>query len=154
MATLEIRNITQNEKDEILKLARLLVENYEDRNSMNYNQIMDNLRNGINERIIDFKSIWYDRELAGYFHLGLKNDSVIEMYFLYVYDDFRKKGVGSHVIEHAIYQAVAKQRKLQIEINRKNKIGTRFLSDMGFKEVSQPNSETIIFEVNPLGMRR
>ena len=37
MATIEIRNVTQNEKEEILKLARNLVEEYEDKNSLNYN---------------------------------------------------------------------------------------------------------------------
>lgn len=148
MATIEIRNVTQNEKEEILKLAKSLVEEYEDRNSSNYTNAIETMRVGINQRIVDFKSIWFDRQLAGYFHIGKKDENIIEVYFLYVYENFRKKHIGSQVLEHAVIQASNRNKILQIQVNEKNKYAIKFLSEFGFNKVKSNTSNSVLFEVD------
>ncbi|WP_412032484.1 GNAT family N-acetyltransferase [Malacoplasma muris] len=148
MATIEIRNVTQNEKEEILKLARNLVEEYEDKNSLNYNQMVEKMRAGINQRIVDFKSIWFDRQLAGYFHIGKKDEQIIEVYFLYVYENFRKKHIGSQVLEHAVIQASNRNKILQIQVSENNAYAIKFLTEFGFKKTNSNDSNVVVFEVD------
>lgn len=149
MATIEIKPITQNEKEEILKLARNMVEGYEDRSTAYYNKVMEEMRAGINQRIIDFKSIWFDKELAGYFHLGKKDENTIEVYFLYVYPDFRKKSIGSYILENAVIQAANRNKILHLSVSVKNKYGIKFVSEFGFKQVKSADPDTVLFEVDP-----
>ena len=156
MASIEIRPINQNEKEEIIKLSKTLVDTYENKDADYYNQILENFKHGINDRIIDFKSIWYNGELSGYFHLGKKDETRMELYFLFVIEEFRKKGIGSHVIEHAIYHSFHKKRKLYIEVSKKNTYAIKFLTDFGFKTVNDGDKVknfVVAFEVNPRAVK-
>lgn len=155
MATIETRPISQNEKDEIIKLSRMLIDTYESKDTDYYTLILDNFKYGINERIIDFKSIAYNKETAGYYHLGKKDDNTLEIYFLFVMEEYRKQGIGSYIIADAIQYAYRLKRKLYIEVSKKNTYAIKFLTNFGFEktEVSGNNKNHLIaFTCDPYNL--
>lgn len=90
---------TESDIPVIFGLAKGLIDDYEDKTSIPYEEVLDWMRRKISKQIDRYTCVYKDGEKAGYFCLT-DGEEKAELDDLYVLEPFRNRGIGTCIIRH------------------------------------------------------
>ena len=122
----------------IFDLCRALIDQYEDIASIDYDRVLAWVRRKIEENISEYRRILADGAHAGYFRLCPAEDGW-ELDDLYVFPEFRSRGIGTAVIRHC-----CEQGSVMLYVFRKNTGALSLYRRLGFREVGTAGETRLI----------
>ncbi len=113
----------------IFGLNKELIDRYENVTEINYAKVMKIIRNGIKERIGEYKKIVCGGETAGYLLISERADCA-ELEDLFLYPDFQNKGIGTAIVKDIIANT---QKPVFLYVFVKNDGAVRLYRRLGFE---------------------
>ena len=130
---IEIKSIDDSHLDLIFNLNKNLVDKYENILEIQYDKVLNWIRNNINDNAKYFNAIYYKKELAGFFSFS-KTNLGYEIDSLFVFDKFQNLGIGTFIIKHClnsvdceVFLYVFKQNKA---FNLYKKLGFKIIKEI------------------------
>ena len=120
----------------IFSLSKALIDQYEDMSSIDYEKVLQWVRNKIESEITTYTRICSRGETVGFYRLHEENGET-ELDDFYVLSPFRGKGIGTAVLEKCIFES---KTPMFLYVFKKNEDAIRLYQRMGFvwvKDVSK-----------------
>ncbi|MGM9874134.1 MAG: GNAT family N-acetyltransferase [Bacilli bacterium] len=86
----------------IFKYSKQLIDEYENISAINYEKVLDFVHKKIIDKIDEYNTIYIDNIKVGYFHFSRNEEGKYEIEDLYVFEQFRNKGIGSKIISNCL----------------------------------------------------
>ena len=88
----------ESDIETIFSLSEALINQYEDKNLIDYEKVLNWVRRKITGNIACYTRVQMDGKIVAYFHLDDQAEQ-IELDDLYVLPQFRGKGIGTKILE-------------------------------------------------------
>lgn len=131
--------------EQIYTFCKDTIEQYET-DPIPMEQVLAWCHRKIESQLEDYRVILADGEKAGYVHLSEEADGRLELDDLYLFPEFRGKGIGSNVLRQAIEQANQKQKILFLYVFRENEGAIRLYKRNGFAITAKAGNSRWIME--------
>ena len=131
--------------EQIYTFCKDTIEQYET-DPIPMEQVLAWCHRKIERQLEDYRVILADGEKAGYVHLSEEADGRLELDDLYLFPEFRGKGIGSNVLRQAIEQANQKQKILFLYVFRENEGAIRLYERNGFAITAKAGNSRWIME--------
>lgn len=99
MDQITYKQATSDDIEPIYGLCKHLIDEYENREGIDYNKVLTWVHRKIEKSIESYTAIYWHRQKAGYFHFFQREDGIYEMDDLYLFPPYRNRGIGSQVME-------------------------------------------------------
>lgn len=129
----------------IYTFCKELIEQYET-DPIPMEQVLAWCHRKIENRLPEYQVIVANGEKAGYVHLSEEADGRLELDDLYLFPEFRGKGIGSTVLRQSIGQAKRKQKILFLYVFCKNEGAIRLYERNGFVITAKAGNSRWIME--------
>lgn len=101
---LEYRAAELSDADCIFRMAKQIIDDYEDAKAIDYAKVLAWVRRKIEKCIGEYVCVFCDGEKAGYYRLHPENGK-LELDDLYILPPFQNRGVGTAVLEKCLAEA-------------------------------------------------
>jgi ribosomal protein S18 acetylase RimI-like enzyme len=115
--------------DALFAFNKELIDNYEDKSSIEYDKVLKWIRNKLETNINAYTRIIIDGKKAGYFSF-LLSGKTMELDDLYIFPEYRNKGIGSAVIEKCLSET---KLPIILYVFNKNSGAVRLYERFGFE---------------------
>ena len=88
----------------IFELNRELMHLYEDLTAIDYEKVLEWVKNNIRQQLPYFRRVMMDEQLAGYFCL-CPSEGKWELDSLFILSAYRNRGIGTAVVKHCLAQS-------------------------------------------------
>ena len=112
----------------IFSLSKALIDQYEDVASIDYEKVLQWVKNKIESEITTYTRIYSQGETVGYYRLHEENGET-ELDDFYVLPSFQGKGIGTAVLEKCIHET---KTPMFLYVFKKNEDAIRLYHRMGF----------------------
>lgn len=85
--------------EQIFQFNKSLIDTYETIENIDYEKVLGWVRRKIEKCIKDYTAVFVNDEKVGYYHFYKNQDGEYELDDLYIFSEFRNKGIGSVIIE-------------------------------------------------------
>ena len=127
---------------QIFRLNKELIDRYEDTDAINYEYVLNWVRQNIEHQLPHFRRILADGELAGFFCLVPLEDR-FEGDSLFVLPSFQNRGIGTQVLKYCKEQS---NNNMFFYVFRRNQDAIRLYERMGFRIVKEVGTTRYIME--------
>lgn len=129
----------------VFRMARELIDTYEDFSSIDYQKVISWVERKIAEDIHEYVCVWYQGEKAAYYRLHPDGDQT-ELDDLYVLPHFRNRGIGCTILQKCLEEASA---PVFLYVFTRNVKAISLYSRFGFRTVRQVGKTRQIMEWFP-----
>lgn len=119
--------------DGIFKMAKELVDTYEDLTTIDYDKVLHWMYRKISDQIDAYTCVYADGDKIGYYHL-MNDQQSTEIDDFYLLPSFRNMGYGSQILHACIQQAAS---PMFLYVFRDNAGAIRFYERHGFQIAEQ-----------------
>lgn len=124
-------NANKDDIENIFNFAKELVNTYEDLSKIDYDKVMAWVKRKIETNINEYNVIMYDGEKVGYYkETYCEDEAKIEIDDLYIFQEYRNKGIGSEIFKMILNRA---QKPVFLYVFVKNYRAINLYFRMGFK---------------------
>ena len=116
----------------IFELNNQLILTYENLESIGLDRVLGWVHKKIQNRIQEYTTIYADGEKAGYYHFYRNEEGELELDDLYVFPEFRNRGIGSNVISRCCSSA---REPVMLYVFIRNHPAAALYQRMGFEIV-------------------
>ena len=127
---------------QIFRLNKELIDRYEDTDAINYEYVLNWVRQNIEYQLPHFRRILADGELAGFFCLVPLEDR-FEGDSLFVLPPFQNRGIGTQVLKYCKEHS---NNNMFFYVFRRNQDAIRLYERMGFRIVKEVGTTRYIME--------
>ena len=136
---LEYKAAEMQDAPVIFSLNRQLIDQYEDKDKIDYAWIMDWVKRKILRDLAQYKSVWYQGRKAGYFLLR-ETEGLLELDDLFVLEDFQDLGIGTEILRHCIETGCDKGLPICLFVFIRNERAVKLYERMGFRIIDGKNA--------------
>lgn len=135
---------TAREEDieRLFALEKELIDTYEDRESIDYDKVLDWVRRKLEKQVGQFTRVLRDEVLVGYYHLT-PGEGKWELDDLFIFPEYRGQGIGAKVLERCFAQA---EGPIFLYVFVKNDGAVRLYERMGFRVTQKVEQTRYIME--------
>lgn len=99
-----MNKITYNQADicdvePIYRFCKQLIDDYEDTESIDYDKVLEWVRRKIEKFIDEYTKVCLSGETVGYYRFYRNGDGEYEIDDLYVFPEYRNRGIGTEIIK-------------------------------------------------------
>lgn len=116
----------------IFELNKQLILTYENLESIDLDRVLGWGHKKIRNRIQEYTTIYADGKKAGYYHFYRNEEGELELDDLYVFLEFRNRGIGANVISRCCSSA---REPLMLYVFIRNRRAAALYQRMGFEIV-------------------
>ena len=124
----------------IYDLNIMLIDQYEDLESIDYEKVSKWIKNKINSHINEYTCIYFRGVKVGYYRLVLGEDET-EMDDFYVFPEYQCKGIGTFVLNQCITNSM---NPVFLYVFRRNTRAIRLYQRMGFVTIETVGNTRLI----------
>ena len=141
---MELRFATATECDieKIYESNKELIDAYEDVENIDYDKVLKWVYKKIETNIDEYIAVFLDGKKAGYYHF-YPSEGKMELDDLYIFPEFRSKGIGSAVIQKCIEES---DSSIFLYVFAKNVRAIALYEKLGFKIVKNIKDTRYIME--------
>ena len=129
----------------IYTLCKKHIEQYES-DPVPMDPVLAWCRRKIETKIGEYEAVFVDGKKAGFVHLSQLPDGNLELDDLYLFADFRGKGVGTALIRRAVSQAKVQRKQLLLYVFRANERALRLYQREGFVIKAKAGNSRYVME--------
>lgn len=96
---LNYRNANQDDYSSIYEIQKKYVLRYEDPTIVNMKDILERIEMNLQSNIETYTCVLLDEDVVGYYRMEEDYDFFYNLSFLYVKKEYRRKGIGSQIID-------------------------------------------------------
>lgn len=139
---------TAEDIGQVYRLCKQLIDDYEDVATIDYDRVLKWVYRKIENAIEEYTVIYADGEKAGYCHFYRNEDGVYEIDDLYIFPEYRNRGIGSAAIRKCC-ESVEEPVMLYVFI--KNERAVSLYKRLGFEVAETIHGSRYIMkrEANP-----
>ena len=82
----------------IYLLTKDLIDKYENIKNINYDMVLNWIKDKINKSINEYTSVYLDDKKCGYYHFYRNEEGIYEIDDLYILGNYQNRGIGTYVI--------------------------------------------------------
>lgn len=98
-AELSYKKATKDDIEPIYELCKQLIDKYEQTDAIDYPKVLNWVRKKIESSVDEYTAVYANGVKAAYYHFYKNEKAQFEIDDLYVFTEFRNKGIGSAVIK-------------------------------------------------------
>ena len=83
-------------------LSKDLIDRYENIENINYDMVLNWIKDKINKSINEYASVYLDDKKCGYYHFCRNEEGILEIDDLYIFKEYQNKGIGTYVINNIL----------------------------------------------------
>ena len=126
----------------VFQLNKDLIDQYEDVTHIDYDRVLQWVRQNIEQQLPHFRRVMADDKLAGYFCL-IPTEDKWELDSLFVLPPYQNQGIGTQILEFARKEA---HGNLFFFVFKENTNAIRLYERMGFRIVKEIHKTRFIME--------
>ena len=84
----------------IYQLCKQLIDDYEHLESIDYPKVLVWVGKKLESSIDTYTAVYADGQKAGYYHFYKNEDGLYEIDDLYIFPEYRNRGIGTQIITH------------------------------------------------------
>lgn len=142
---IEFKNAGAEDIEEIYKLEKKLIEDYETEKGLDFEKVFAWVRRKIEKNIGKYKCIYFDGAKAGYFCLN--DGDKMELDDLFVFEKYRNRGIGTEVLKYAASAAGSKGKGVYLYVFAKNRGAANLYLKNGYKIVKKVSESRYIMSM-------
>ncbi|MGM9618552.1 MAG: GNAT family N-acetyltransferase [Oscillospiraceae bacterium] len=142
MMTLTYAPAQEADIEAIFAFNKEQIDRYEDTAAIDYEKVLGWVRRKLRQHISEYMCIRVDGETAGYYHFHMA-EGKMELDDLYLFPEWRGKGIGTAVIEKCCAQA---RGPVFLYVFKKNCRAVALYEKMGFRVTREAGGTRYIME--------
>lgn len=128
------KNTNIDDIERVFELNRDLIMKYESNPNMEFERVLQWVRNKIESNIENYMCIYAEGNKVGYYYLH-EEDGKLEIDDLYIFEEFQGRGIGSIVLEFVDSIAMEEGKEVFLYVFARNEGAIRLYLRKGFKIV-------------------
>ena len=124
-------------------LSKDLIDRYENIENINYDMVLNWVKDKINKSINEYTSVYLDYKKCGYYHFYRNEEGSYEIDGLYILDNYQNRGIGTYVIR-TLLNSINEPVMLYVFI--KNEKAVSLYKRLGFKVIRNIKDSRYIME--------
>lgn len=129
--------------EQIFQFNKSLIDTYETIENIDYEKVLGWVRRKIEKCIKDYTAVFVNDEKVGYYHFYKNQDGEYELDDLYIFSEFRNKGIGSAIIEKC---CLSVNGAVMLYVFVKNERAVALYKRLGFTVVEELNGSRYIMK--------
>ena len=124
-------------------LSKDLIDRYENIENINYDMVLNWIKDKINKSINEYASVYLDDKKCGYYHFCRNEDGKLEIDDLYIFPAYQKRGTGTYVIKSLLNSA---NEPVMLYVFSKNEKAVSLYKRLGFRIIRNIKVSRYIME--------
>ena len=142
---LSYQKASTSDVEEIYCLTKRLIDDYEDKASIDYDKVLSWVRGKIEASIGEYTAVYKDGAKVGYYHFYKNDNGKYELDDLYVFDEYRNNGIGTQIIKECISSV---DEAVMLYVFAKNVRAISLYKSLGFKITKTVHETRYIMQYN------
>lgn len=122
-------------------LCRQLIDDYENIESIDYDKVLKWVRRKIESSIDEYNAVFADGRKAGYYRFYRNEDGEYEIDDLYIFREYRNRGIGTEIIKKCCLSADA---PVTLYVFIRNERAAALYRRLGFEIVQTVNGSRYV----------
>ena len=127
----------------IYQLCKKLIDDYENIEQIDYDKVLNWIKEKIENKIDEYTTIYVDGKKAGYYHFYKNEDNEYEIDDLYVFQEFQNKGIGTEIVNKCCSLV---NEPIILYVFIKNKKAVSLYKKLGFEIIKTINNSRYIMK--------
>lgn len=124
-------------------LSKDLIDRYENIENINYDMVLNWIKDKINKSINEYASVYLDDKKCGYYHFYRNEEGILEIDDLYIFKEYQNKGIGTYVINNIL---ITINEPVMLYVFSKNEKAVSLYKRLGFRIIRNIKDSRYIME--------
>lgn len=124
-------------------LSKDLIDRYENIENINYDMVLNWIKDKINKSINEYASVYLDDKKRGYYHFCRNEEGILEIDDLYIFKEYQNKGIGTYVINNIL---ITINEPVMLYVFSKNEKAVSLYKRLGFRIIRNIKVSRYIME--------
>ena len=124
-------------------LSKDLIDRYENIENINYDMVLNWIKDRINKSINEYASVYLDDKKCGYYHFCRNEDGKLEIDDLYIFPAYQKRGTVTYMINSLLNSV---NEPVMLYVFSKNEKAVSLYKRLGFRIIRNIKVSRYIME--------